>query len=172
MADIRKTLLNTVAVIVAFVLMAAAAPLLSGQTAHAEDGEEDLLYLQGTADYDKAYEVLGSINRERSRRGVSALSMDQTLMDAAMTRAAETVLYFEHARPNGRTWDSVNEKVSGENLGKGTDSVSRIMKLWMESTGHRENILRSRFHSVGVACFEYDGTTYWEVGRASCRERV
>lgn len=161
MVDIRKALLNVAAVFMAFALAVVAASEFSPARAYAEDGEDDLLYLMGTADYDKAYEVLSMINSERGKRGLSALSMDQTLMDAAMTRAAESVLYFEHARPNGGSWDSVNSKVKGENLGKGTDSSSRIMKLWMNSAGHRENILRSRFNGVGVACFEYGGTTYW-----------
>ena len=161
MVDIRKTLINTATVCMAFALALSVALVPVTVRAHAEDGEDNLIYLMGTAEYDKAYEVLSMINNERSKRGISTLSMDQTLMDAAMTRAAETVLYFEHARPNGGSWDTVTPKVKGENLGKGTGSSSRIMKLWMESDGHRENILRSRFNGVGVACFEYEGTSYW-----------
>ena len=123
--------------------------------------EDDSLYLQVQADYDKAYDVLDRINSERSKRGIGTLSMDQTLMDAAYTRAVETVIYFEHARPNGGVWHSVDGKVDGENLGKGTGNSAKIMKLWMESPGHRENIVRSEFDSIGVSCIEYEGTHYW-----------
>ena len=112
-------------------------------------------------DYDKAYDVLDRINAERSKRGIRTLPMDQTLMDAAYVRAAETIVYFEHARPNGMVWHSVDDKVTGENLGMGTGSAAEIMKLWMESPGHKENILRSEFASVGVACIEYRDIHYW-----------
>ena len=161
----NKSVLNIMKVLAAFALALSFAalpggPWNEGAFVYAEEGSDDI-YLMGYADYDKAYEVLDSINRERSKRGLATLSMDQTLMDAAMVRAAETVLYFEHARPNGSKWNSINSRINGENLGKGTDSVSRIMSLWMKSTGHKENIVRSKFRSVGVACFECRGVTYW-----------
>lgn len=128
---------------------------------YAEDGEDDNLYLPVQVDYDRSYDVFERINNERSKRGVATLSMDQTLMDAAYVRAVETIVYFEHARPNGGTWYSVSEKVNGENLGMGTGSASEIMKLWMESEGHKENIIRPEFRSVGVACVEYGDIYYW-----------
>ena len=159
MRKLKNRVLN-ILITAALLAVVFAAPQGLSECVYAEDGEDDL-YLMGYADYDKAYEVLDAINRERSKRGVATLSMDQALMDAAMIRAAETVLYFEHARPNGSKWNSVNSKVNGENLGKGTNSVSRIMSLWMDSPGHKENIVRSRFRSVGVACFECNGTSYW-----------
>lgn len=139
--------------------------LAGGQfiVALAQDEEEtdDNLYVYVNAHYDKAADVISRINSERRSHGVSALTTDQTLMDAALIRAAENILYFEHARPNGRSWDSVNSKVMGENLGRGTSSTSEIMRLWMNSPGHRENIIRSSFRSVGVACIESGGTYYW-----------
>lgn len=122
-----------------------------------EETEDNLLYITCTVDYDKAYEVLDMIN---SHRG-SDLIMDSELQEAALTRAVENILYFEHARPNGGEWNSQNARVKGENLGMGSGSASRLMSLWMDSQGHRENILRSSFHSIGVACIEYNGTYYW-----------
>lgn len=122
-----------------------------------DEGEDNLLYINCTVDYDKAYEVLDMIN---SHRG-SDLTMDSELQEAALIRAVETILYFEHARPNGGKWNSQNAKVKGENLGMGSGSASKLMGLWMDSPGHRENILRSSFNSIGVACIEYEGTYYW-----------
>jgi len=132
----------------------------AGTYAYAEDDEEtedNLLYITCTVDYDKAYEVLDMIN---SYRG-SDLTMDSDLQEAALTRAVETILYFEHARPNGGKWNSQNARVKGENLGRGSGSASRLMDLWMDSPGHRENILRGSFNSIGVACVEYDDVYYW-----------
>ena len=126
-----------------------------------EEETDDNLYVYVKAHYDKAADVISRINSERRSHGVSALTTDQTLMDAALVRAAENILYFEHARPNGRKWDSVSSKVMGENLGRGTSSTSEIMRLWMNSPGHMENIIRSSFRSVGVACIESGGTYYW-----------
>ena len=141
------------------------AMLMAGQLSFSfaadAEPEGDNLYVLVNADYERAFEVISSINSERSKRGLSSLTPDETLMDAALIRAAENILYFEHARPNGRSWDSVNSKVMGENLGRGTSSTSEIMRLWMNSPGHRENIIRSSFRSVGVACIESGGTYYW-----------
>ena len=139
--------------------------LASGQFAFsfAEDGAEDndYLYIEGTLDYDAAYEVLDIVNAERSKRGIGQLSMDESLMDSAMTRAAECVLYFEHVRPSGERCFSINDKMSGENLAKGSKTAKRTMQLWMDSPGHRENVLRSEFHSIGIGCFIYNGRYYW-----------
>lgn len=130
--------------------------------AEGEDGASDNnLYIKVNADYERAYDVVSRVNSERSKRGLAGLDADQTLMDAAMVRAAEIVLYFEHARPNGMTWSSVDPKVTGENLARGSASTSKIMGMWMDSQGHRENILRDRFDSIGVAVIEYEGNYYW-----------
>lgn len=143
----------------AVIVAASAAPKTYAEDG--EEGEDDNLYLSVQVDYDRAYDVHERINNERSRRGIHTLAMDQTLMDAAYVRAVETIVYFEHARPNGSVWNSVSERVNGENLGMGTGSASEIMRLWMESQGHKENILRSEFRSVGVACVEYGDIYYW-----------
>lgn len=157
MRKTKKKVLNIL--IILMVLTLTLSSSWGSTTVYAED--DDLLYLIGNADYDKAYDILDRINAERSKRGLASLSMDQELMDAAMTRAAETVFYFEHARLNGGAWNSVNARVNGENLGKGTGSTSHIMSLWMKSPTHRENVLRGIYRSVGVACFECRGSTYW-----------
>ena len=129
-----------------------------GEDAEAADNN---LYVKVNADYDMAYDVISRVNKERKKRGLGGLTPDQTLMDAALVRAAETTLYFEHARPNGMKWSSVNPKVSGENLARGSGNTSKIMGMWMDSAGHRENILRSGFNSIGVSVIEYNGTYYW-----------
>jgi uncharacterized protein YkwD len=143
-----------------FVSLIAVFLTAAGTYAYAEDegeAEDNLLYITCTVDYDRAYEVLDMINSHRS----SPLTMDSELQEAALIRAVENILYFEHARPNGGEWNSQNARVKGENLGKGSGSASRLMSLWMDSQGHRENILRSSFNSIGVSCVEYEGTYYW-----------
>lgn len=126
-----------------------------------DEAPDNNLYINVYADYDIAYDVITRVNAERKKRGLAALTPDQTLMDAALVRAAENVIYFEHARPNGMKWSSVDPKVMGENLARGSANTKKIMGMWMDSPGHRENILRSRFHSIGVSVVEYDGVYHW-----------
>ena len=123
--------------------------------------DDNNLYLKGTVDYAAAYEVINYVNSERSKHGAPALTVDSALMDCAMTRAAECVFLYEHARPNGGSWDSINSKITGENLCVGSPSAQHSVELWMGSKEHRENILRRQFGSIGVGCFVYDGVHYW-----------
>ena len=117
--------------------------------------------VSGTKDYAQAYEVLGIINQRRSEQGLSSLVMDRQLTEAAMTRAAELVVKFSHTRPCGLDCFSVCKKACGENIAYGYQSSVAVMDGWMNSTGHRNNIMNSGYESVGIGCFYYGGTYYW-----------
>ena len=155
---LRKSLIITCLLSIVLAATHFAPAFAEGEEAEATDNN---LYIKVNANYDMAYDVISRVNKERKKRGIGGLTPDQTLMDAALVRATETVLYFEHARPNGMKWSSVNPKVSGENLARGSANTTKIMGMWMDSAGHRENILRSGFNSIGVSVIEYDGTYYW-----------
>ena len=130
----------------------------AGMTAY---GDGTLL-LEGTESYSMAYQVLDLVNQERAKVGQPALSMDKDLLEAAMQRAAETVVSFSHTRPDGQSCFTASSKASGENIAAGSATAAGTMDQWMNSTGHRENILRSSFRSIGVGCFRADnGITYW-----------
>ena len=117
--------------------------------------------LSGTYDYSSANAVLEIVNRERKEAGLSPLELDEELQDAAMYRAAETVVLSDHIRPNGEEWYTVSDKMHGENLAVGYQSADEVMEAWMNSEGHRNNILEQEFNSIGIGCFIYEGVYYW-----------
>ena len=119
------------------------------------------LRIKGTYDYEKAYEVLKLVNKERKKEGLSALTMDKDLLEAAMLRAMETNVLVGHKRPNGLDCGSVCDKVMGENLAGGMATAKAAMSIWMGSDGHRSNILNKSFKSIGIGCFYQDGDYYW-----------
>ena len=124
-----------------------------------------------TASYDdtKAYEVLAIVNQERANYGLSPLSMDAELFNAAKLRADEITVLFSHTRPDGTMCYTVSDKVYGENIAYGYGTASAVMTGWMNSTGHRDNILEAEYKSIGVGCYNYNGTLYW-VQLFSCDE--
>lgn len=132
--------------------------------ASTEDDNINLIF-SGTFDYDKAYQVLSIVNQERAKAGLSPLKMDKTLMDAAMQRAAETGIYFSHTRPNGESCFSILNNyygALGENIAAGQTTASSVMTAWMNSSGHRGNILGSDYQSVGIGCFyQPGGRIFW-----------
>jgi len=115
----------------------------------------------GTYDYSKAQEVLNLVNEKRKANGKSILTMDATLVNVAMQRAAENTVYWDHTRPNGSKYNTINGIVHGENIAVGQTSVSSVMNDWMNSSGHRRNILLDGFKSIGIACLYYNGAYYW-----------
>lgn len=117
--------------------------------------------VSGTKDYAQAYEVLDIINQRRTAEGLSPLAMDRQLTEAAMTRAAELVVEFNHTRPCGLSCFSVCQKAYGENIAYGYQSSVAVMDAWMSSTGHRNNIMKPGYESVGIGCFYHAGVYYW-----------
>ena len=107
--------------------------------------------------------IMRLTNEQRAAYGLAPLSYDYGLQSAADTRAAEQPLSFSHTRPNGTDWSTAYPAnayyFSGENLascdGILTDEsfASSCVKWWMESEGHRDNILNPNYTvmAVGVA---------------------
>ena len=111
--------------------------------------------------YDMAYEVLKLVNQERSKEGLPALTMDGDLLDTAMQRAAETVISFSHTRPDNNDCFSASKKMCGENIATGGTTASAVMKQWMNSSGHRANILGEDYTSIGIGVVKYGSSYYW-----------
>ena len=83
--------------------------------------------------YAKAFQVLDLVNKERAKQGLSPLTMDSSLLDTAMQRGFENVLYWSHTRPNGQDCFSANSLMMGENIAMGPDAAGQVMNLWMNS---------------------------------------
>ncbi len=117
--------------------------------------------VSGTQDYAQAYEVLDIVNQRRREENLQPLVMDRQLTDAAMTRAAEIAVNFSHTRPCGLDCFSVCPKAYGENIAYGYQSSAAVMHGWMNSPGHRSNIMRSGYEAIGIGCFYHNGVYYW-----------
>ena len=120
------------------------------------------LNISGTQNYTYASQVITLLNEQRVNNGLSPLTADSTLTAAAMQRAAETVIYFSHTRPDGsRCFTAFDGAWRGENIAAGQADPDEVITGWINSTGHRKNILEANYTSVGVGCFNYKGINFW-----------
>ena len=116
----------------------------------------------GSTRADLAEEVVCLVNAERARQGLRSLRVDADLTRAARIRAGELTLAFGHIRPDGSPWDTVSAIARGENIARGQNSAAKVMAAWVtSSTGHRENILRPSYGSIGVCAYRSGGILYW-----------
>ena len=114
-----------------------------------------------------ASEVVRLTNSARSQNGYAALVEDGALSEAAAVRAREIARSFSHTRPSGASFSSalsesgVSYLRAGENIASGQNSASEAVNAWMNSPGHRANILNSSYSRIGSASVNIDGTLYW-----------
>jgi uncharacterized protein YkwD len=103
-----------------------------------------------------ANEVLDLVNKYRLENGLSEVRYDATAELAANIRAEETEVLFEHTRPDGSSCFTALDELNasymgvGENIAAGQRNADEVMTSWMNSPGHRENILNSGFTKIGV----------------------
>ncbi|MBE5938044.1 MAG: hypothetical protein E7265_08445 [Lachnospiraceae bacterium] len=122
------------------------------------------LTVKGQENYDYAYQVLEIVNETRTQLGLNALTMDKSLLETAMQRAAEISVYFSHTRPNDEECFSLFREsyACGENIAMGQMTPESVMEDWIESPGHYSNIIDSDFTSIGIGCFmDLDGMYHW-----------
>ncbi|MGB8454964.1 MAG: CAP domain-containing protein [Anaerocolumna sp.] len=119
--------------------------------------------------YDSSFasQVLKLVNAERAKGGVSALTMSQALTAPANKRAQEIVQQFSHTRPNGTQWSTVLDeynvsvRTAGENLAYGYNTPEAVVEGWMNSPGHRANIMNPNFNKIGIGVYkDSNGTVY------------
>ena len=113
-----------------------------------------------------AQEILNLVNVERARVGLKPLRLSNDLNRYSAIRAKEIVKSFSHTRPNGENGALIIPKARyrGENLAAGAASPSAVVQQWMESPGHRDNILFGEYEELGVGYyFDNDGRYrhYW-----------
>ena len=106
-------------------------------------------------------EVFNLINDIRIQEGLNALGWDPELYDVAQIRAEEASEYWSHTRPNGSEWYTVSKSVHGENLARKYLTPAETVEAWMNSEGHRENILRENFDRCAVSLFVNENGYYW-----------
>lgn len=119
--------------------------------------DENGVYVPQDTEAEKyAEEILALVNKERSAAGVSPLMLNMTMTAAAAKRAEEITEYFSHDRPDGSSCFTVFDEYGlswsyvGENIAFGYNSSESVMDGWMNSEGHRNNILSPDFTELGV----------------------
>ena len=115
-----------------------------------------------------AQEVLPLTNARREAAGLNTLSADPVLTEMAMLRAKELDESYSHTRPSGENCKTVfgefetDLRFWGENAAKGNRSPEAAVEAWMDSPGHRENLLREDAGYLGVGVWQdEDGILYW-----------
>ncbi|WP_030845276.1 CAP domain-containing protein [Streptomyces sp. NRRL F-4474] len=123
----------------------------------------------GTVDGDAESAVLALVNKERAAAGCGALTSNAKLSAAAraysdtMARAG----VMSHTGPDGSTMTSRVEAAGykwstlGENIARGQADADAVMKAWMNSSGHRANILNCAFKEIGIGVHKGDGGPWW-----------
>ena len=111
--------------------------------------------------YDYAFQVLELVNKERAANGVAPLVMDTSLLETAMQRSFESIVYWSHTRPSGEDCFTANNMMFGENIAAWQRSPQGVMDSWMNSSGHRANILSAGYQSIGIGCVSIEGSFYW-----------
>ena len=110
-------------------------------------------------------EAFDMINEIRLENGLKALELDPELYECTNIRAEEASRYWSHTRPDGSSWYTVNPSIfHGENLAYGYKTASSVVDGWMNSTGHRENILNSRYTRGSLSLYKSDSNWYWCFG--------
>lgn len=130
----------------------------NNSTVTEDDNKEDNIYNNS----DIADEILNITNEIRKSYGLDPLIQDNDLASAALSHAADMYNnnYFSHTSLDGRTFDERVRAYTGstysflgENIACGNMSGEDAMELWMNSEGHRENILNSSYTHIGIACY-------------------
>lgn len=113
-----------------------------------------------------AGEVFDLVNYYRVTNSVENLAYNKDLQDAADVRAKESAESFEHKRPDGTdfaTAITIDYTKAGENLlliDKVIADYEVIVDTWMNSAGHKANILDKEFKSTAIGVYEKDGVLY------------
>lgn len=115
-----------------------------------------------------AAEVVRLVNVERAKEGLAPLGTYDSLTKAAQIRAPEIVTLFSHDRPDGTSCFTAMDQTGakkgaytwGENIAAGNATAAATVEQWMNSPGHRANILNAKFTHIGVGYQHSAGSTY------------
>jgi len=115
-----------------------------------------------------AAEVLKLVNEERSKVGCSALTESDSLAALATAFSEDMAArgFFDHVDPSGADpWDRAAKagitSLGGENIARGQGTAQAVMDAWMNSPGHKANILNCDFKTLGVGVHFGEGGPWW-----------
>lgn len=106
-------------------------------------------------------EVVRLVNAERAKQGLAPLVHRADVKNVAEKKAMDMINsnYFSHTSPNyGSPFDmlktfGISYRSAGENIAKGQRSPQEVMNAWMNSSGHRANILNRNYNGIGVGYY-------------------
>ncbi|SOC43882.1 CAP domain-containing protein [Ureibacillus acetophenoni] len=120
---------------------------------------------QSVSEFEK--QVVDLTNAERQKAGLKPLQIHTQLMNVAEAKSADMAKnnYFSHNSPTyGSPFDQIKAagisyRAAGENIAQGQRTPAQVVQAWMDSPGHRANILNANFTHIGVG-YVADGN-YW-----------
>lgn len=109
-----------------------------------------------------AAKALSLVNAERAKQGLSALTLDQNLSAVAAAHSKDMAQrnFFSHTNPDGQSpfdrmkANGISYKTAAENIAVGQPSPEQVVSSWMNSEGHRKNILNGNFNKMGIGLYE------------------
>jgi uncharacterized protein YkwD len=172
----RRTLTIIITIVVGFLVPAAILPMSTS----AQSSEPAALYqvflpmvtepasTSSPAGQAIVNEVLALVNTERASVGCSALALNAKLMTAAQGHSEDMALrnYVEHDSPDGVTPSQrvtnagYDWSKTGENIAAGQPTAAEVMSAWMNSPGHRANILDCGYTEIGIGYMYESNDTY------------
>lgn len=115
-------------------------------------------------------EVLKLVNAERAKNGLSALSWAEDLAKVSRAHSQDMISrsFFSHTNPDGQSpfdrlrSNGISYRTAAENIAYGQKTAAAVMNGWMNSSGHRQNILNKNVKEIGVGAVKnQSGTVYW-----------
>ncbi|HBG1232438.1 TPA: sporulation protein [Clostridioides difficile] len=115
-------------------------------------------------------EVVDLVNVERAKAGLNPLTLDSSISNVATKKSQDMIdnNYFSHNSPTyGSPFDmlkkfGVSYKTAGENIAMGQKTPKEVVSAWMNSEGHRKNIMNPNFSKIGVGVAQKSGgSIYW-----------
>ncbi|MFJ2650599.1 CAP domain-containing protein [Streptomyces sp. NPDC087420] len=123
---------------------------------------------QGPVAASAATAVLSLVNEERAKAGCSPVKADASLAGLAQDFSEDMAArgFFDHTDPDGKSpWDRADQagvqKLGGENIARGQADAQAVMDSWMNSEGHRANILNCDYTRLGVGVHTATGGPWW-----------
>ncbi|MER6332089.1 sigma-70 family RNA polymerase sigma factor [Streptomyces sp. NPDC001034] len=118
---------------------------------------------------DTVSQVVALVNKERASAGCAPLTEDPRLQQAAQAHSDDMAArhFFDHVNPDGAdpgqriTAAGYRWSAYGENIAMGQQSPASVMDAWMNSSGHRANILNCSFKNIGVGVHKGAGGPWW-----------
>ena len=114
-------------------------------------------------------QVVALVNKERAKQGLAPLAINWQVARVARYKANDMrdKKYFDHTSPTyGSPFDMLKKfnvayRNAGENIAKGQKTAADVVRAWMNSEGHRKNIMSPTFTEIGVGYSAGNSTTYW-----------